>query len=585
MASGSNKKKTIGLILENVFTDFAGEFIRNVLSGIQQRKDLRLVVVAGRYDGVKDQDEHFHAFHMIYNSAYQLEHRCHFDGLIICLGSMADISQEQIQKRFEDKLKYTPFVFAVTEMKDYVSVNYDNETGIKEALECLINVHGFTRFGMLGGREDNVDSRYRKEIYSRILKEHGIVFSESDYEATDMSVNTKAEAKALLDRNPDVQAIFCVNDSVAMGLYEEMAERRLVPGKDIMVFGFDNTKMSGRTIPTLTSIGADEVTLGKKSLELLLAKMNGEDVKSVRIPTRLYGRESFPYEMYEYSRLEMQNIEPAFIYRMFDDCFYRYRYEHISRESVNLRRLFKEYISKILLALRQRYMSVEDFEECREMISIFFANGALLYTDADKFLKSVGKLHASVNIAQRNNPGGSNEYINRLFTYMRDQAIVALSDNLIQANEEQVYLRQSYQEFMTQITDYVKETDDPMGRFVSHFDKLGLKNAALYLFDEGVVFEKDNDDLFPEYINLRCVTKSGELYVLQPDRQKCLLREMFERVELPQVSGFVTFPIFNKWNIYGFLVCELTPHIATEGEFLADQLGRLICTSQGGRAI
>ena len=124
-----------------------------------------------------------------------------------------------------------------------------------------------------------------------------------------------------------------------------------------------------------------------------------------------------------------------------------------------------------------------------------------------------------------------------------------------------------------------------LGRFVSHFDKLGLKNAALYLFDEGVVFEKDNDDLFPEYINLRCVTKSGELYVLPPDRQKCLLREMFERVELPQVSGFVTFPIFNKWNIYGFLVCELTPHIATEGEFLADQLGRLICTSQGGRAI
>ena len=148
-----------------------------------------------------------------------------------------------------------------------------------------------------------------------------------------------------------------------MGLFNVMKKRGLEPGKDIYVFGFDNTKMAGHMIPTLSSIGADETTMGRKSLELLLALMNGEQVGSVRIPTRLYGRESFPYEMYEYSRQEMLNVEEAFIYRMFDDCFYRYRYEHVGRESVNLKRLFYEFTSRILNALKNRYMGREEFQE------------------------------------------------------------------------------------------------------------------------------------------------------------------------------------------------------------------------------
>ena len=210
-----------------------------------------------------------------------------------------------------------------------------------------------------------------------------------------------------------------------------MEEKRLVPGRDILVFAFDNTTMAGRMIPPLSSIGVADITLGRKSLDLLLAQMAGEKVESVEIPTRLYGRESLPYEMYEYTKLEMRNVEPAFINRMFNDCFYRYRYEYITRESVNLQRLFAEFIGKILIAVKERYMSVEDFLEAKDLIDIFFKNGAMNYTDAEKLLQSIGRLQASVNIEQGANPGGPNQFINRLFTHMRDSAVLAQAEVII----------------------------------------------------------------------------------------------------------------------------------------------------------
>ena len=48
---GNSGKKTIGLILENIYTDFAEEIFQNVLSGIRQHKNYNLVVISGPDEG------------------------------------------------------------------------------------------------------------------------------------------------------------------------------------------------------------------------------------------------------------------------------------------------------------------------------------------------------------------------------------------------------------------------------------------------------------------------------------------------------------------------------------------------------
>lgn len=576
MISRNNKKK-IGLVLENIWTDFAEEFIQNVVSGIRQRKDLELTVISGKYDGYKDNIHSQHYHRLVYNSIYQLSEECSFDGLIVCLGSMAKTKDEDENRRLFSHIRNVPMVFAVTENEDQVSVNYDNESGLREAVECLVNVHGFTKFCMMGGRDDNVDSRKRRRIYTVCLNEYGIDFTDDNYQVTDMSLNCQEEAEELLDRNPDVQAIFCVNDGVAMGLFNVMKKRGLEPGKDIYVFGFDNTKMAGHMIPTLSSIGADETTMGRKSLELLLALMNGEQVGSVRIPTRLYGRESFPYEMYEYSRQEMLNVEEAFIYRMFDDCFYRYRYEHVGRESVNLKRLFYEFTSRILNALKNRYMGREEFQETCELIDIFFENGAMEYTDAGKLLQSVAKLQASMNVTQTAVNAVANMFINRLFTRIKDDAITAQAKAMVHEREMLFVSRRSLQDFMIETTDYQGDSMDKEEKMVSRLPLLGLQNAVLFLFSEPVRFQKNEKHLFPETIRFRCGIKDGELFVLPKERQEGLTRDMFRRGEIPpKCNENVVFPVACKDKIYGFLVSEINSDISSTGEFISEQIGRIL---------
>ena len=569
---GTNKKRTVGLIIENLFTEFAQEVIQNVISSSRLNSDIDVVIVAGKYDPSDDPEDHQHRYKRVYNSVYRLEELCNFDGLIISLGSMEKIKREVIEKRYFESLKDTPKVFVVSDLEGQPSVNYDNSTGIDEAVDCLVNAYGLSRFCMLGGREDNVDARARKTLYADALARNKIEFTDRNYVSGDMSADTQEPARELLDNNPDVQAIFCVNDASAVGLFDIMAQRGLEPGKDIMVFGFDNTTAAGRMSPTLASIGASEVTLGQKAMEEVLSQMNGNPPKSVLIPTRIYGRESFEYEMYEYTTMELVSADSQFIYKMFDDCFYRYRYEFRDRESVNLPRLFYAFMSKILKTIRSKYLSVEDYDEICKLIDIFFDNGAMDYTDAGKFTKSVELLQNSVNYL-----AGNNRNVNRLFARMKDRAIIALAENKLRSNDKLITGRQKIQNMMVETVSYSQDTESAVNRIVRNFDKLGLMNSALYLFDHSVTFEEDKEELFPPSIDLKCVMKAGELYVIPKERQGGPTGDMFRRVELPsKCSEYVPFPIFYKESIYGFLVCEYSDEIANSGEYFADQLARTL---------
>ena len=116
-----------------------------------------------------------------------------------------------------------------------------------------------------------------------------------------------------------------------------MENRGLVPGKDIMVVGFDNTHMSEDMLPPLSSIGTDTQGLGHRAAQIMLNMMNGQKACSEVVRTKLYGRESLVYETNEYTTQELEIADPGFICRMFDDCFYRYSSSNISREQINLR--------------------------------------------------------------------------------------------------------------------------------------------------------------------------------------------------------------------------------------------------------
>lgn len=567
-----NKEIVIGMMLEDLQAEFTMELIQSTVNAIPNNSNIRLVVLPGKYDNHKG-SAILGEYKQVYNSIFKYAEICDFDGLIIHLGSINIQEHEELVEQKLERFKNIPKIFIASDIKNHTTVNYDNETGIREAVDILVNARGLSNICMLGGRDDNKDARARKEIFVKCLKENGINFTDNNYAKTDMSPNTEAEAADLLDRNPDVQAIFCVNDSVASGLYKVMAQRELTPGKDILVFGFDNTRLTTELIPPLSSIGLSDCTLGQKAIELLIAKINGENPESAVVATRLYGRDSLPHEMYEYSTLELQNADPAFIYRMFDDCFYRYRSEATDREAVDLKRLFFEFMSRMLTALKNRYMSIEEFKETERMIDKFFEKGALLYTDSAKLIKSVEKLQNGMNESQRSI--GARVMLNRLFLKMKDCAIMAFARDRIKEHISFSMGRDLTRDFMIESTIFENISKNYVENVIHNLGTLRLRNAALYMYEKPVIFRSGDECLFPEHINMICVIKSRELYMISKERQQCLLREIFRRPELnKKCKGFAAFPVSYGEYIYGLFLIQMTPSVYGRGEYISLQLGR-----------
>ena len=569
----NGEKKIIGLILDEIISEFSKELIQSVVNAIPADSNIRLVVIAGKYiPGEEEYDEN-RAYKLVYNSIFRLGELSEIDGLIIHLGSLSDDKVHEIRDTFSERFHQIPKVRIASNRPNITTINYDNEAGIREAVGCLVNVNGLTKFCMLGGRDDNVDACARRAIFERCLKSVGISFTEENYARTNMSDACVEEAGELLDRNPGVQAIFCVNDAAAKGLYEAMKLRGLTPGRDILVFGFDNTHMAGELTPTLSSIGADRCTLGQRALEVLMRKLSGETVTSALVPTRLYGRESLQYESYVYTRQDMQNLDAAFIDRMFDDCFYRYKNEFIDRESVDLRRLFREFMTALLKAMQRRYLSFEEYTDIADMIGRFFEKGAMEYTDAVKLVKSLGRLQEEINSLQRS--PAVRIVINRLLSGMRDRAICALADQKFREGTAFTEARHRMQAFVISGMDYANAGRASLDNILRNLELLGLHNAAVYTYESPVRYEGAEKTAFPDEVSLKCVIKSDELYMLPPERQRCQMAHIFRRDELSRkTKGFASFTIFYGSLIYGFLLCEITPDIYDRGENIAVQLGK-----------
>jgi len=565
MMNGSDKVRTIGLILEDAFTDFAHDIIHSVSSVIMDRKDLRLVIVPGRQDDSKDPYDMMHQYKIRYNLVYMMNEQYHFDGLLLTFPNLT-----RMQK---DIYRDIPKVYLATDPGDELSVNYDDEMGIREAVDYLVKIKGLTSFCMLGGRDDNPDAQKRKKFYCQCLEAYGLPFTEDQYEKADMSTRTQEPAARLLARNPDAQVFFCVNDATASGLYDVLRQKGRTPGKDVVVFGFDNGPLAPEMNPPLASIGASGALLGQEALELLLEKMDGQDVTSRKVPTRLYGRESFEYEMYSFTSRELLNADAAFIDTFFDNCFYRYRNEVISPGAVNLKRLFREIMARMVKAMKNRMMTDEDFAECCRLIEVLFGNGVMLYTDPNRFVNCISHLQGVM--AETMKAGFVTIRANRLLSLMKDKAIQFHGIRKRTVSGGYNAGRNRILEFMTWTTNYGAPGEDALEYMIRQMDRIGLTNAAMFLYNKPFCYSEGKR--LPETVRLRCVLRNGELFVIPPERQEGPVSEIYRRSEMPAESrGYVSYPLFCGRYLFGMLVCGADERIFEIGEFLTFQLSRSI---------
>jgi len=149
-------------------------------------------------------------------------------------------------------------------------VMIDFYQGACQLMEHLIE-RGFRRIAHITGPVDVTGVQERLQAYRDVCRRHGLPLDERlIVPGGFLAENGVLAVERLLSLAQRPDAVFAVNDEVAIGAMIRLKEEGLQVPQDIAVAGFDNDKISAFTTPPLTTVDVPRVEIGKKSVELLL---------------------------------------------------------------------------------------------------------------------------------------------------------------------------------------------------------------------------------------------------------------------------------------------------------------------------
>lgn len=152
------------------------------------------------------------------------------------------------------------------------SVTTDDFAAAKQAVDYLIE-QGHRNIAVLGGNQSCSQVSYRRLLgCEESFMRHGIAFNEKQqYEPCRYSMEEGyAAARRLLERNPDLTAIFALGDVIAIGAVRALWDCGKRVPEDISLIGYDGISAAQFTIPRLATIRQDTGRLASRGLDILL---------------------------------------------------------------------------------------------------------------------------------------------------------------------------------------------------------------------------------------------------------------------------------------------------------------------------
>ncbi|HMS38060.1 MAG TPA: LacI family DNA-binding transcriptional regulator [Arachnia sp.] len=164
------------------------------------------------------------------------------------------------------------------------------EQGSARAMTRYLMDRGYERIALITGPNDTPGGRYRVEGFR---EEMGLRFDPALVEQGIYSVDAGAAAmQRLLERAPDIDAVFAASDVMAVGAISALRRGgRTVPG-DVAVAGFDDSGLAESHDPPMTTMRQPWAQISSVMVDILLDVVAGIPRDSVVLPTTLVVRET-----------------------------------------------------------------------------------------------------------------------------------------------------------------------------------------------------------------------------------------------------------------------------------------------------
>lgn len=176
-------------------------------------------------------------------------------------------------------------------------VGMPNVEGARAATAHLIE-SGCRRIALIDSLDSEVSvSSLRHNGYRQALTAAGIVYDPTLVVPLEsFSIAAGAEAGRRLLDLAGVDGVFCVTDSVALGVLRALADGKICVPRDIKVIGFDNIVESAYSVPSLSTIDPDHASMARTAVDLIVRRIGNHgavtDPQEVVSAFRLIVRES-----------------------------------------------------------------------------------------------------------------------------------------------------------------------------------------------------------------------------------------------------------------------------------------------------
>jgi len=196
------------------------------------------------------------------------------DGVVLCSSRLDDLELRSVVARHSVVVLVNRRLESEGEPDRIGVVVLDDVAGGRMAVQHLLD-GGHRAVGFLAGPPASRSGRWRIEGYRAALADAGVPGSPAWMVHCPADVDGGHQAAGdLLALHPELTALCCYNDLVAVGALQACVDLgRRVPD-DVAVIGFDDIMLAALVTPPLTTCRVPRYELGAQAMRLLLAQID-----------------------------------------------------------------------------------------------------------------------------------------------------------------------------------------------------------------------------------------------------------------------------------------------------------------------
>jgi DNA-binding LacI/PurR family transcriptional regulator len=272
----ANKTWTIGMVLATISDPFMGRVIEGV-ERVAIEAGFNVFISTSQNDSQQE------------IAAIKMLQKRRVDGIIVIASHLFDQ-----YPRFFGRSK-VPIVI-INEQKPGETMHFvtvDDVHAAQLAVEHVLAL-GHCRIGYVGVTNRPKSNQYRLKGYQDALEAAGIASDPSliftSHSIEDHAKGGEASLEPLLAAG--ATAVFCFNDTTAIGLLAACYKHGVCVPDNLSIIGFDDIDMAAYTVPPLTTIRQPRFELGQRAMQLMLDLLAGREPENQVVPGELVVRQT-----------------------------------------------------------------------------------------------------------------------------------------------------------------------------------------------------------------------------------------------------------------------------------------------------